>query len=130
MGYQCEAVVFAEGKLCIEIQQGECEPSIPLVRKVISPRPPPDHQTFHHLLPVGGLDVFGLVRGRELAHLHYLIRLIMLQPVARISFILLQEARFCDLHRFQSRIFICFSLVFLLLPSVPGIHRRALLTLV
>ena len=81
--------------------------------------------------------MFDLPRGRELAHLHYFIGLIMLQLlmlkpplVAMISFILGQGARFCDLHHYRSQIFVCFSLAFLLRPSVPRIRHRALPTLV
>ena len=106
---------------------------MPLVHRVISPRPPPDHRTFHHLPSPGGSDVFDLARGREQAHLHYFIRLIMLpllMLVATISFILRQVAHFCDLHHFQSQIFVCFSLAFLMRLSVPRIHLRELLTLV
>ena len=56
----------------------------------------------------------------------------MLKPplVAMISFILRQGAHFCDLHHSQSQIFVCFSWAFLLRLSVPGIHHRALPTLV
>ena len=81
--------------------------------------------------------MFDLARGRELARLNYFNRLIMLQLlmlkpplVAMISFILGQGAHFCDLHHSRSQIFVCFSLVSLLRPSVPRIRHRALPTLV